>query len=267
MLEAYAGSADPHPDRPDSFAPTCRGLIMAWAVLMMALPAAVAFLAPPPAPAGGRASEARAAPVSSSFLFNHQPTAKLASVGIRPRFRLAGTISCASMSSSGVVTGDGWAALVNWVTKSGGWVSSKVVAGSIEGGERGVYALDKVSGPIAYIPLGCCITAEEGIPPPEDVLEALGGSAEGVSEAHQLAVKLLIEAGKKDASAYAAYIDTLPPPVSILRHTSTTLTFGREPRSIPLPRRGRPTSSKQVAPHFSRSSSSSSSIGATLFSP
>ena len=118
------------------------------------------------------------------------------------------------MSSLEVVPEGSWKELVDWVTKSGGWVSSKVAAGSIEGGERGVYALDKVAGPIAYIPLGCCLTVEEGSDPPEDVLEALGGSADGVSAQHQLAVKLLIEASKMEASKYAAYIETLPDPVS-----------------------------------------------------
>lgn len=93
-------------------------------------------------------------------------------------------------------------------------MSPKVAAGSIERGERGVYAIEKVQGALAYVPLDCCITAEEGQPLHPLVLEALGGSADRVALSLQLAVQLLLHASAKPSSPLAPYIASLPPPVS-----------------------------------------------------
>jgi hypothetical protein len=121
----------------------------------------------------------------------------------------------------------GSAALVEYITAAGGWVHPALVVGSVGGGERGVFVTEAVPrGPLAFVPLACCVTDADADTGPAAHLWATaselgdGGGVLCTAEA-KLAAHLLLRATRAysapaptpDADAEAdadAYVASLP---------------------------------------------------------
>jgi hypothetical protein len=116
----------------------------------------------------------------------------------------------------------GSAALVEWITAAGGWVHPALCVGSARGGgERGVFVTAAVPrGPLAFVPLSCCVTAADADAGPASRLWAPGGVDAGDGDAAalrtpeaRLAAHLLLRASSYTTAEDAAadvYVSSLP---------------------------------------------------------